>query len=96
MRLLKVVILKVFPPFVVGSNRSVEKKYSIADEAKLIDLLMMARDDNILLLDKVVSLEDREIREGVVVLVNGRTVFDMDYMLSNGDRIAILPLAPGG
>jgi len=93
---LKVITLKIFPPFVAVSDRSVEKKYLVPDKARLIDLLIMARDDNILLLDRVVSLKDREIRDGVVILVNGRSVFDLDYMLSDGDKVAILPLAPGG
>jgi len=93
---LKLVTLKIFPPFVAVSDRSVEKKYFVSDKAKLIDLLMMARDDNVLLLDRVVSLKDREIKDGVVILVNGRAVFDLDYMLSDGDRVVILPLAPGG
>jgi len=92
---LKVVTLKVFPPFVLDGNKSIERKYIMADDARLIDLLMMAKDD-VLILNKVISLESQEIREGVVVLVNGRTVFDINYILSNGDRVAILPLAPGG
>ncbi len=93
---MKLVTLKVLPPFVPDSSRSIEKKYVLDDGAKLIDLLMIARDDKVLLLDKVISLDDGGVREGVVILVNGRTVFDMNYIPSNGDRITILPLAPGG
>ncbi|MEM1560250.1 MAG: MoaD/ThiS family protein [Ignisphaera sp.] len=87
------ITIKILPPFSPNS-KSIEKTLYFEENPSIIDLLTKASDGGILKLDSVV--EYNEIKDGVVVLVNGRTVFDLKHRLNKGDRVVIMPLAPGG
>ena len=85
--------LKVFPPFTNGPQ-TIEKTLYLEDNAKIENLLALASEQGILKAGSV--LKGNSVKEGVVILVNGRTVFDLKYPLNNGDKVAIMPLVPGG
>ncbi|RLE99094.1 MAG: hypothetical protein DRJ57_02835 [Thermoprotei archaeon] len=88
------VTLKVFPPF-TSKPHTVERRYALPEDSRLIDVLRAAQSEGLLDLGRVVG-EDSEVREGAVILVNGRAVFNADYELHGNDRVVVLPLAPGG
>jgi len=46
-------------------------------------------------LDMIIG-EKGEAREGAVILVDGRAVFNAGYELHSNDRVVALPLAPSG
>ncbi len=85
--------LKVFPPFVHGSH-TIERVFNLRSGASVKELIVLAAEHGVLRVDNV--LEEAGVKEGVVILVNGRTVFNLEHTLSNGDKVAIMPLAPGG
>lgn len=87
------VTIKILPPFTTGS-KSIEKALHLGKDPSIIDLLVEASSQGILNIEKVV--DGCEVRDGVVILVNGRTVFNLRHRLNNGDRVAIMPLVPGG
>lgn len=88
------VTLKVLPPF-TGGLQTAEGEYLLPDGARLIDLLKVAEGEGVIKLSTVVG-EGGEVRDGVIVLVNGRAVYRLDHTLRDGDRVVVLPLAPGG
>ncbi|MCS7112331.1 MAG: hypothetical protein N3D82_00785 [Ignisphaera sp.] len=87
------ITIKVLPPF-TSSLTSVEKTLYLRGNPTIMDLLTEASSQGILAVGKVVNGD--EVRDGVVILVNGRTVFDIKSKLSRGDKVVIMPLAPGG
>ncbi|MEM0006068.1 MAG: MoaD/ThiS family protein [Ignisphaera sp.] len=87
------ITIKILPPFTPNS-KSIEKTFYFEKNPSIIDLLTTASNNGILKLDSVV--ECNEIRDGVVVLVNGKTVFDVRHRLDKGDRVVVMPLVPGG
>jgi sulfur carrier protein ThiS len=84
--------LKILPP--LAKNGTIEKSYSLAGVPRLIEVLQLAHKEGLIDISKVV--EGKEIREGVVVLVNGKTVYEIEHKLDTDSRIAILPLVTGG
>jgi len=87
------VYLKILPPF--AKNGIVERCYTLPGAPRLIDLLQLAQSEGVISVREVVD-EKGEIKEGVVVLVNGRTVYEAEYELSGSCRVVILPLVTGG
>lgn len=87
------VTIKVLPPFTMDS-RIVEKTLHLRENSSIMDLLAEASNQGILAMDKIIN--SNEVVDGVVILVNGRTVFDVRSRLDNGDRVVVMPLAPGG
>ncbi|MCD6096067.1 MAG: MoaD/ThiS family protein [Thermoprotei archaeon] len=41
-------------------------------------------------------INNGRLKDYVAVLVNGITVFDLSHVVSDGDRIVVMPLASGG
>jgi len=60
----------------------------------LIDVLQLAHKEGLIDISEI--LNGKEIREGVVVLVNGKTVYEAEHKLDADSRIAVLPLVTGG
>ena len=88
------VTLKIFPPF-TGSLHTVERTYTLPGSPPgLIEVLRIAQSEGLLDSDKVID-ENGEVREGAVILVNGRAVFSANCKLRSG-RVVVMPLAPGG
>lgn len=87
------VTLKIFPPFSKNPN-SIEKDLYLSENSTLMDLLVEASNQG--LINVVEIIHKNEVKDGVVILINGRSSFNLIQKLTNGDRIAILPLAPGG
>uniref|UniRef100_A0A7C5XNG0 MoaD/ThiS family protein n=2 Tax=Ignisphaera aggregans TaxID=334771 RepID=A0A7C5XNG0_9CREN len=85
--------IKVLPPFTLNL-KSVESILHLDKDYSLIELFSKASSQGILKIDNVV--DNGGIRDNVVVLVNGKTIFDLRYRLSDGDRVVVMPLAPGG
>ncbi len=83
--------LKILPP--LAKNGTIEKDYSLTG-ARLIDMLQLAHKEGLIDMGKIV--DGKEIREGVVVLVNGKTVYETDHKLDTNSRVVILPLVTGG
>ncbi|MEM1644687.1 MAG: MoaD/ThiS family protein [Ignisphaera sp.] len=87
------VTLKIFPPFSKSPN-SIEKNIYLGENSTLMDLLVEASSQGLINIDEIIH--NNEIKDGVVVMVNGRSSFNLTQKLTNNDRIVILPLAPGG
>ena len=85
--------LKVFPPF-VNDSQTIEKIFSLKSGASIEELIALASEQGVLRVDKI--LNGNSIKEGVVILVNGRTVFNLNYTLNDKDKVVIMPLVPGG
>lgn len=87
------VTLKIFPPFSKNPN-SIEEDLYLWENSTLMDLLVEASNQG--LINAVEIIYNDEVKDGVVILINGRSSFNLMQKLTNGDRISILPLAPGG
>ena len=87
------VLLKILPPF--AKNGIIERYYTLPGTPRIVDVLRLAQNEGILDMSKVVD-EKGEVREGVVVLVNGRTVYETECELNGESRVVILPLVTGG
>ncbi len=87
------ITIKILPPFTPNS-KSIEKVFYFEKSPSIIDLLIEASNNGILKLDSVI--DSGEIKNGVVLLVNGKTVFDVKQKLNKGDRVVVMPLVPGG
>jgi len=92
--------LKVFPPF-SNSSYPGEVFLEVNEDITVLELLHVAAGKGLLKLDRVVKCSDGEcsLGEGVVVLVNARNVEDLAGLktkLSEGDRVAVMPVAGGG
>jgi len=83
--------LKILPP--LAKSGTIERDYSLTG-ARLIDVLQLAHEEGLTDMGKIV--DGKEIREGVVVLVNGKTVYEIDYKLDTNSKVVILPLVTGG
>lgn len=85
--------LKAFLPF-VNESQTIEKVFSLRSEASIEELIVLASEQGVLRVDRI--LNGNDIKEGVVILVNGRTVFNLNYTLNDGDKVVIMPLVSGG
>ena len=90
--------MKVYIEFISWASRKAGYSWiwlEVLDGTKLKDLI-----ENVL--PKVLSHEVAEafiksIKNGDInVLINGRTVYDFEYVLNDGDKVYLLPLAVGG
>ncbi|MCC6015440.1 MAG: MoaD/ThiS family protein [Desulfurococcaceae archaeon] len=87
------VTIKIFPPF-SKSSKSIERTLYINKDSTIANLLNIASKEGLIDISEI--LENNEIKDGVVILVNGRNVYNLAQKLDNNDKVVILPLAPGG
>jgi molybdopterin converting factor small subunit len=87
------ITIKIFPPF-SRSSKSMERTLHINKDSTIADLLNIASKEGLIDIGDI--LENNEIKDGVVILVNGRNVYNLAQKLDNNDKVVILPLAPGG
>jgi sulfur carrier protein ThiS len=71
-----------------------ERTLHINKDSTIADLLNIASKEGLIDIGDI--LENNEIKDGVVILVNGRNVYNLAQKLDNNDKVVILPLAPGG
>lgn len=90
--------MKVYIEFISWASQKAGRSWiwlEVLDGTKLRELIEYV-------LPKVLGHEIAEafiesIKNGAInVLINGHTVHDFEYVLNDGDRVYILPLAMGG
>jgi len=84
--------LKVLPPF-TPNLKTIERMLHLEDSPTLVKLLIKASDQGILEINKLI--EGDKLKDNIVILINGKTIFDLKQELNEGDRVVIMPLAPG-
>jgi molybdopterin converting factor small subunit len=85
--------LKILPPF-TPNLKTIESMLHLEDGPTLAKLLTKASNQGILEINKLI--EGDELKDNIVILINGKTIFDLKQELNDGDRVVIMPLAPGG
>ena len=85
--------LKILPPF-TRNFKSLEVSLTVERGSKLADLIKDLSKKGLITIDKIIN--NGRLKDYVVILVNGITVFDLSHVVSDGDRIVVMPLASGG
>lgn len=90
----KPVKVKILPPL-TPNMKSVEMIIELNENTKIIELLKIMAKENMLKIDTILN-EDGELKDNIVILVDGVITSDLLRDVRDVDKIVIMPLAPGG
>ncbi len=74
-----------------------EEEVELSDGAKLLDLLLkLVEKYGVKLGEMIFQQKDEKLSEEVIILLNGRSIEDLNTVLRDGDVVSIMPFLSGG
>ena len=74
-----------------------EEEVELSNGAKLLDLLLkLVEKYGVKLREMIFQQKDEKLSEEVIILLNGRSIEDLNTVLRDGDIVSIMPFLSGG